>query len=146
MAVFGAPWPDESHAMNALNAARAMLRELEAFNAEQQARGLPAFQIGVGIAAGKVIAGNLGSEQRMEYTVVGDTVNLASRLEALTKTLGVPVLMNDRAAAMAGAHQRLREFPDVAVRGLSRTVSLYSPVDDVGAPAAAESADRKALI
>ena len=145
MAVFGAPWPDDSHAMNALNAARAMLRELEAFNAEQQVRGLPAFRIGVGIAAGKVIAGNLGSEQRMEYTVVGDTVNLASRLEALTKTLGVPVLMNDHAARMAGAHQRLREFSDVAVRGLSRKISLFSPVDEAPAPADAEAADHKAL-
>jgi PAS domain S-box-containing protein len=130
MAVFGAPWPDESHALNAVAAARAMLRELETFNAEQRARGLPPFRLGVGIAAGKVVAGNLGSEQRMEYTVVGDTVNLASRIEALTKTLGVPVLMNDEAARMAGGHQRLREFPDVAVRGLKKTLSLFAPEAD----------------
>jgi class 3 adenylate cyclase len=67
-------------------------------------------------------------------------VNLASRLEAMTKTLGVTVLLNEEAARMAGTHQRLREFPDIAVRGLSRTVSLYSPVEDVPVEPVAEAA------
>ncbi len=128
MAVFGAPKKDESHALHAVLAARGMMRRLRAFNEEQRQRGEPELRIGIGIASGRVVAGNLGSELRRSYTVVGDTVNLASRIESLTKNLA-PVLMNDAAARTVGMQFELRAYPEVAVRGLSQAVTLYGLVD-----------------
>jgi adenylate cyclase len=71
-----------------------MLKALIDFNADQRRREEPTVQIGVGVASGPVIAGNVGSQQRLEYTVIGDTVNLASRLESMTKKLATPVLIS----------------------------------------------------
>jgi PAS domain S-box-containing protein len=131
MAVFGAPQKDESHALHAVLAARGMMRRLRDFNIEQKKRGMPELRIGIGIASGKVVAGNLGSELRKSYTVVGDTVNLASRIESLTKNLA-PVLLNEEAAKMVRMQFELRAFPDVAVRGLRETVTLYAPPPEEG--------------
>ncbi len=102
LAVFGTPLnATEDHAARAVRAAQQMLAALEAFNADQSVRSEPALRIGIGVATGQVVAGNVGSADRLEYTVIGDTVNLASRLQELTKSLGVAVLLAESTALAA---------------------------------------------
>ena len=88
MALFGAPLDDADHAEHAVQAALAMLRELDALNREWAAQGRPTLAIGVGVNTGEMVAGNIGSETIMSYTVIGDAVNLGSRLESLNKQYG----------------------------------------------------------
>jgi len=94
MAIFGAPVADEHHCANAVNAAREMLQLLEEFNQQRVLLGKPEIRIGVGIATGSVIAGYTGTQHRATYTCVGDTVNIAARIEKHTKTAGKPILID----------------------------------------------------
>jgi len=95
MAVFGAPVPEAGDALNAVRAALDMRSRLEAINVGFLQRGLPEIRAGIGLHTGQVVAGNMGHTKRMEYTVIGDAVNLASRLEGLTKELGCDVILSD---------------------------------------------------
>ncbi|HEY0073841.1 MAG TPA: adenylate/guanylate cyclase domain-containing protein, partial [Abditibacteriaceae bacterium] len=88
MAVWNWPLQDSDHALNALRAAVQMQKTLEEMQEKWQAEGLPKLQIGIGIHSGPAILGNIGSPRRMEQTAIGDTVNVASRLEGLNKTIG----------------------------------------------------------
>ncbi|GBG27300.1 cGMP-specific 3',5'-cyclic phosphodiesterase [Hondaea fermentalgiana] len=94
MAVFGVPKQSEHDAYNACLAARAMETALSDFNAARRAKGKPIIKIGIGISTGEVYCGNIGSENRFEYTVIGDAVNVASRLESTTKEFAVPNLIS----------------------------------------------------
>jgi adenylate cyclase len=85
---------------------------LAAFNQEQTVARLPTLEAGIGIASGPVIAGNVGGNERIEYTVMGDAVNLAARLEDKTKDTGFPILASDE------TYQALNEVPDVGARPL----------------------------
>lgn len=126
LAVFGTPLnPNPEHAPRAVQAAQAMLATLEAFNAEQRAQGEPELHIGIGVATGPLVAGNVGSQERLEYTVIGDTVNLASRLEALTKTLGVPLLLSDATAQRLTPELPLTTLGQIEVRGKQQPVPVY---------------------
>lgn len=128
LAVFNLPLEIPSPVESALDCALAMQRELEVLNLELQQEGRRTLAIGVGIHAGEVLAGNIGSAQRMEYTVIGDAVNVTARLEGLTKEYGCPVLVSAavREALTKPQNYSLREVASVAVRGRERPVLVYS--------------------
>ncbi len=106
MATFGTPDPGPDDAANALACAFAMQREMETWNAERAARGEPPILLSVGLHYGPVVLGDIGSERRLEFAVLGDAVNVASRLESLTRPLGVAIAASDDLVAAA------RETPD----------------------------------
>ena len=102
MAIFGAPVPREDHRLRAVRAACQMVELIRLFNVEQATRGKVEIQIGIGIASGRVVAGYTGTQHRATYTCVGDTVNVAARLEAQTKELGRPILIDEQHARRPG--------------------------------------------
>jgi len=102
VAVFGVPHPALSDARHALRAAISMQGALVRHNQERAARGLPPLAQGIGVHYGPVVAGNIGTRERANYTVIGDTVNVASRLESSTKDLGVSIVVSEDAALAAG--------------------------------------------
>ncbi|MDD5557987.1 MAG: adenylate/guanylate cyclase domain-containing protein [bacterium] len=126
LAVFGAPEPRTDHRDRALRAALAMHRALGAFNAEQREDGLPELCIGIGIHSGLVLAGNIGTANKIEYTVIGDPVNVAQRLEAMTVEKGVPIICSG--ATLGPYKQRYPHEPlgIVRVKGRTETVDVYA--------------------
>jgi adenylate cyclase len=149
MAVYGAPLSSGRDPQNAVESAVAMMRMVTAINDKRRARGMPDVRLGVGIASGEVVAGTIGSPKRMDYTVIGDSVNLAARLEAITKIYRVGVVVcEDTAATVADAHQ-LRELDTIRVRGRQRPSRIFQVLTEdapVNAEAlAAYSEGRRAL-
>ncbi|HEY0651327.1 adenylate/guanylate cyclase domain-containing protein [Phenylobacterium sp.] len=129
MAVYGAPLSSGRDPQNAVDSAVAMSAMIKAFNARQLERGLQPVELGVGVASGQVVAGTIGSPKRMDYTVIGDSVNLASRLESVTKTYGVGIVVcEDTAAAIEG--HRLRELDALRVRGRRRPARIFQVLTD----------------
>jgi len=124
MALFGAPVVYADHAARAVRAGLDMLARLPAMNAELEAEHLPALRIGVGIATGEVIVGRMGADQRSEYNVVGDTANLASRVEGLNKELGTALLIAATTAACLGAEFVLGRRAVIAVKGKEHPVEV----------------------
>jgi adenylate cyclase len=124
MAIFGAPLASSDHALRAVMAAVDMLKELQQFNAAE-GRNAP-LRIGIGIATGPVIVGNVGSPQRLNYTVLGDTVNLASRLQGLTKEYGVPLLISGTTYGQVATRFSCRLLGKSAVRGRQEETLLYT--------------------
>jgi class 3 adenylate cyclase len=134
LAVFGAPIEIEDHADRALATAREMVDvRLPRFNEWLRDNGFgEAVAMGVGLATGAFMSGNVGSLRRLEYTVHGDTVNTASRIEGMTKSVGGPILMaNETFAALLAPPQDLRHVGEFEVRGRESTVSLWT-VDGAG--------------
>ena len=133
MVYFGAPITDADHARQGVQCALDMVRELEAVNSERAARGEQGLRMGVGVHTGPVVLGNIGSAtRRLEYTAIGDTVNVASRIERLTKTVGTPVLASKTTREQAGESFRWHEAPSAMVPGKSQPVALFIP-ERVGA-------------
>ena len=127
MAFWGAPLPDEQHAKNALLAAFDMLKAVEALDVPFQENGWPAIRVGVGIASGEMNVGNMGSEFRIAYTVMGDTVNLGSRLEGLTKQYGVDIIVNHKTVQLVPDYT-FRELDLVRVKGKNKPVAIFEPI------------------
>lgn len=127
MAFWGAPVSDVEHARHALETALSMQQRLTDLNRAFQEYGWPAIQIGVGLNAGLVSVGNMGSSYRIAYTVMGDAVNLASRLESLTKQYGVGILVGESVAAPLSDHLFL-ELDRVRVKGKDQPVAIYQPL------------------
>jgi adenylate cyclase len=127
LAVFGTPLnPDPDHASCGVHAAMRMQDVLADFNRDQHEAWLPQIVIGIGIATGDVVAGNVGSERKLEYTVIGDAVNVASRLQAMTKELDAPILANGETVRAAAAVAHFDRVAEVSVRGKARPVDVFS--------------------
>jgi len=125
MALFGVPFQGHRDADNAVAVANAMLRRLGALNLQRLRADQRAIDIGIGIATGDVVVGNIGSPRRMEYTVIGDSVNLASRLEGATKQYHVKVLLAEATALALTVPTPLREIELLRVKGKDQPVTVY---------------------
>ena len=136
MAIFGAPLMQEDHAYRACCTALDMISSLEVLQQSWQKREKPVFHIGIGINSGPMIVGNMGSEHRFDYTVLGDNVNLASRLEGLTKVYGVPIVVS--ASTWNAVKDRLmgRELDIVRVQGKLEPVAIYQIMGRITDPSA----------
>ena len=125
MALFGAPLDDRQHAEHAVGAAIEMVGELGALNSAWAARGAPRLDIGIGINSGEMIAGNIGSSAIMSYTVIGDNVNLGSRLESLNKQHGTRIIISEATRSRLTNSYDLRPLGTVTVKGKSQAVAIY---------------------
>ena len=125
-AVFGAPVDKPDHAAAAVRAAGEMRRRLAAWNAARAAAGKPPLRHGIGVHTGTVVAGNIGSSERLSYALVGDPVNLASRIQGLTKELAADVLVSGTTRARLGDALPLRPMPAVKVKGRMAEVEVYA--------------------
>ncbi|MFO1326714.1 MAG: adenylate/guanylate cyclase domain-containing protein [Rubrivivax sp.] len=131
MALFGAPLPLADHAAAAVRAAQDMIEMVQLFNAERAALGKDPIAIGIGIATGDVVAGYTGTERRATYTCIGDTVNLAARLEAHTKAAGRPILVDAAARAGLGPGFVVTPLGPVALKGKAAATEVFA-VDPKG--------------
>jgi adenylate cyclase len=129
MALFGAPIDDPQHADHAADAALDMLAELQRLNARWAAEGRPQLDIGIGINTGPMIAGNIGSDQIMSYTVIGDAVNLGARLESLNKEFGTRIIISDATRERLTRPFNLRPLGDVVVKGKRQAVAVHELID-----------------
>ncbi|UCF99569.1 MAG: HAMP domain-containing protein [Spirochaetaceae bacterium] len=127
MAFFGAPVKHEDDVSQAVNSGFDMLDALKAFNSRQAKRNRPQFRIGIGLNYGLVTVGNIGSEKKMDYTVIGDMVNLASRLEGLTKVYDVPFLVSESIYAKVKKEIPCRLVDRVQVKGKKQVTRIFYP-------------------
>ena len=125
MALFGAPLDDPRHADHAVEAALDMIAALGELNTQWKSEGRAELDIGIGINTGPMIAGNIGSEAIMSYTVIGDAVNLGSRLESLNKEYGTRIIISDATRERLSRPYRLRPLGDVVVKGKTQPVAIY---------------------
>lgn len=125
VAVFGVPVARDDHALCAVKAAVGMTERLEALNAERTAAGQDTLELGIGIHSGEVVAGNIGSARKMEYTVVGDTVNTASRIEKLNRELGTRILISGATYQMVAGRVKELALGPVDLRGKRFPVEVY---------------------
>jgi class 3 adenylate cyclase len=130
MALFGAPLPHADHAERAVRAGLEMLEMMASFNRERAAQGKPEIRIGVGIASGQVIAGYTGTQRRVTYTCVGDTVNLAAHLESHTKILGRPILIEEHTRAALSSAIRVEDHGPVQFKTRAQPVRVYAVVPE----------------
>ncbi|NJC87356.1 MAG: adenylate/guanylate cyclase domain-containing protein [Desulfuromonas sp.] len=128
MAIWGAPLDDAEHASRGVEAALGMVEQLAKLRPGWDEEGLPHFDIGIGINTGEVSVGNFGSEERFDYTVIGDNVNLASRLEGLTKLYGVPIIISETTREAIGERFFCRRIDRVKVKGKTRPVTIFEPL------------------
>lgn len=128
MAFWGAPVKDSDHALHAIQAAMQMLKATAEISQVFVSEGLPAISVGVGINSGLMNVGDMGSKYRRAYTVLGDAVNLASRLESSTKYYGVSLIVGERTRELALSHFVWRELDLVKVKGKDHPVHIYEPL------------------
>ena len=122
MAVFGAPLPLEDHAWMAVQSALDMRSRLKEFNKRQTQHKI---SIGMGISSGEVVSGNIGSRKRMDYTVIGDGVNLSARLESITKQYHCDIILSELTYQLCGDRIWVRELDKIRVKGKNQAVSIY---------------------
>jgi adenylate cyclase len=127
MAFWGAPLRNKNHAQHALNAALQMNAEMKDISAKFVAKGWPEMRMGFGLNTGDMVVGNMGSSFRMAYTVMGDSVNLGSRIEGLTKNYGADIIVSEFVKAQT-PDMIYRELDIVRVKGKDRPVSIFEPM------------------
>jgi adenylate cyclase len=130
MAFWGAPLPDPLHAEHAVRAAIDMQMAMQALAVRLTERGLPTIAMRIGVHTGRVVVGNIGSQSRFSYSVIGDAVNLASRLEGANKAFGTGILVSEATAALLPADIALRLLDRVIVKGKSASIAVYTPCAD----------------
>ncbi|MGV3664702.1 MAG: adenylate/guanylate cyclase domain-containing protein [Leptospira bouyouniensis] len=133
MTIFGAPFKRDDDALRAVKTAVAMMHEIESLN-QKQKNPEDKINVGIGIHTGEAIVGNIGSDRRLDYTVIGDNVNLASRIEGLTKHYNCPILISEATyKQVAGKYSledgfEIREIDQVIVKGKSKPITVYEVV------------------
>jgi adenylate cyclase len=125
MAFWGAPLPQTDHARRAVMAALDMIEELKQMRFQWEARGVEPFLMGIGINTGTMVVGNMGSNEFWNYTVVGDEVNLASRLEGLTKSHNAAVIVSESTYRLIRDFVEARLLGEVTVKGKEKPVVIY---------------------
>ena len=126
MAFWNAPVDEPNHAKMAVKTALQMMESLDEFNKEITAEGIPAFGMGLGINTATVVVGNMGSEQRFDYTCLGDGVNLASRLEGQSKPYGVRIVLGQLTAEQVKDEYPVVKLDCIAVKGKTQGVNIYT--------------------
>jgi adenylate cyclase len=135
MAVFGAPLPlTENHAWMAVKSALDMRWRLAAFNQRRILENHPLIHIGIGISSGEVVSGNIGSKKRMDYTVIGDGVNLSARLESATKEYGCDIILSESTYELCRDRIWVRELDRIRPKGKSQPVSIYELIGEADMP------------
>lgn len=125
MAFWGAPMTQPNHAELAARAALEMIEGLEKLNEKWQSEGRPTLHIGVGINTGEMLFGNIGSEQRMDFTVIGDSVNLGSRLESATKELHASIVISEATYSEIQPLAQVRPLGEIHVKGKEKGIVVY---------------------
>jgi adenylate cyclase len=125
MALYGAPLDDADHADHAVQTSLAMIAALQKMNAEWQSQGKPTLDIGIGINTGDMVAGNIGSDTIMSYTVIGDAVNLGARLESLNKEYGTRIIISEFTRAQLKGRYDIHPLGEVIVKGKTRPVAIF---------------------
>lgn len=126
MVEFGAPLEDEKQETHAIETAISMQKELKLLNEKWKAQGKPQIEMGIGIHTGNAVVGNIGSERRMEYTAIGDTVNVASRLEQETKVLLKPILVSEETWKGAESQFEAESLGELELRGRKEKIRVYA--------------------
>jgi adenylate cyclase len=132
MAFWNAPLDEPQHAKMALKTALQMMESLDEFNAEIVKEGVPPFGMGLGINTGTVVVGNMGSSQRFDYTCLGDSVNLAYRLEGQSKSYGVRIILGPQTAGLVRDEFPVVELDCIAVKGKKIGVNIFTPANIIG--------------
>ena len=141
MAVFGAPLQLTNHAWKAVQAALDMRQRLTEFNHRRIIEAQPQIRIGIGISSGEVVSGNIGSHKRMDYTVIGDAVNLSSRLEEATKVYGCDILLSEFTYQLCRDRVWVRQLDKIRVKGKQQVVTVYELIGDRHDPLDARTED-----
>ena len=133
MAFWNAPLDNDNHAEDSVRTALAMMESLDEFNNEIADEGIPAFGMGLGINTDTVVVGNMGSDQRFDYTCLGDGVNTAARLEGQSKNYGVKILLGPKTAEAIKDNYTILELDNIAVKGKTVGVQIYTVIDSKSA-------------
>jgi adenylate cyclase len=129
MAFWGAPIPQEDHALRTCRAAVKMIDVLNELNVNWTALGKPKLDIGIGINTGEMVVGNMGSASRMNYTLMGDNVNLGARLEGTNKVYGTKIIISEFTYEHVKDHVIARELDLIRVKGKALPVKIYELID-----------------
>lgn len=126
MAIFGAPETNVWHALDAVQASLALREAVQDYNAKLAERGLPSLDVRVGVHSGNVVAGVVGSDETLEYTVIGDAVNTAARIQELTRLYEVDILISDTVRPALDRRFEVRAMPPAHVKGKEKAVDTFS--------------------
>jgi adenylate cyclase len=140
MAVFGAPLPLPNHPWMAVQSALDMRRRLKEFNEHRRLANQPIIRIGIGISSGEVVSGNIGSQKRMDYTVIGDGVDISARLEGVTKEYGCDIILSEYTYKLCRDQVWVRELDRIRVKGKTIPINIYELIGDRTHPLPPETA------